>query len=195
VRASPPASIFCGAFCRDRVHQEVTRAVEQNRDGAEGLLHAVLGDGSPDVSGAVVETKRIVDGCDEMEAIADDRDDLAIAGIAHALYDIPLDDQPGCLSLGARAGGNENKTGKSARPNKGHHHGDRSHKTASPELLLCLAQALRQPGPNAPAPPAVRGAQHAAHIHKAVDRAFAALVFDRHTRRGQCLGVLCALVA
>jgi hypothetical protein len=49
-----------------------------------------------------------------MQAIADDRNDLAMAGIAHALDDIPLDDRSGRLSLDARAGGSENKAGKSA---------------------------------------------------------------------------------
>jgi len=53
---------------------------------APKLLHGVLGDAIPDLRRAVVMAERIVDGGLEMEALADDGDDLAIAGVAHALH-------------------------------------------------------------------------------------------------------------
>ena len=47
---------------------------------------------------------------------------------------------------------------------------------------LHAMQARGEPGGEALASPIVRAAQHAAHIHKAVDGALAAVVFNRHAR-------------
>ena len=42
---------------------------------------------------------------------------------------------------------------------------------------------------------AMRSAQHPAHIHEAVDRAFAAFILDRHACGCERLGIFLALVA
>src|SRR5262245_27623227 len=60
---------------------------------------------------------------------------------------------------------------------------------------LHAVQARGEPRSDALPPPIMCAAQHAAHVHKAVDRAFAAIVLDRHAGGRQPLGVFLALVA
>ena len=54
-----------------------------------------------------------------------------------------------------------------------------------------LDEPLGEPSPGS----AMRGAEHAAHIHEAVNRAFAALILDWHAGCGERLPVILSLVA
>ena len=56
-------------------------------------------------------------------------------------------------------------------------------------------QALDEPLSEPPPGAAMRGAQHPAHIHEAVDRAFAALILDRHAGSGESPRIVLSLVA
>src|ERR1700676_3807970 len=66
----------------------MARTVEHDLQRAEAPLHRRFGDLVPDRR-AIVETERVVDGGAEVKAAADDRDDLAIAHIAHAFDHVP----------------------------------------------------------------------------------------------------------
>jgi len=69
----------------------------------EALLHGVLGDAVPNLRRAVVEAERVVHCGGEVQSVADDRDDLAIARVAHALDRVAFDFRRRLGRLGRRA--------------------------------------------------------------------------------------------
>jgi hypothetical protein len=84
----PSTSMVLPEALAPLVHDEKAPAVHQHHESAEADFHGVLGDAVPDLRRAVVMAERVVDGGDKMQPVADDRDDLAIAGVAHALHGV-----------------------------------------------------------------------------------------------------------
>ncbi len=105
-------AICRGAAARDRIHDEMARAVQQHRHGVEALLHRVFRDRVPNRRGTVVLAEGVVYGGGEVKALAHDRDDLAIAGVARARDGGAVDRRRDWVGRHRRAGRQRSKNRK-----------------------------------------------------------------------------------